>query len=103
MNLDDFEENKTKVHEIEDNKIDIYLKQRNGRKCMIIVEGLGNDKQMLKSISKALRKKMSCSGAVCKNDEDEYYLKFSGKNVETIVEYLEKLNYNREDIKLHGV
>ena len=104
-----FEETKTerKSTEILDDiktSIEIYVKQRNGRKCITTVEGLGNDKDKLKNISKQLRKKMSCSGTVDKNKETgKMFLKFSGQDINTIVNYLVKINYSKEDIRIHGV
>ena len=83
--------------------IEIYVKQRNGRKCITTVLGLGNDKDKLKAISKELGKMMSCSGSVKKDNQGDLYLKFSGKNIQKIRDYLLTLNYKEEDIHIHGL
>lgn len=108
MDFDDFSQNdnnkSTKVENTTSESIDIHVKQRNGRKCVTIVEGLGNDKDNLKSISKELRKKMCCSGSVGSNNEGDYYIKFAGKDTATIIEYLmTKLKFKRDQIHVHGV
>ena len=46
------------------NKIDIYVKQRNGKKCITMIEGLPEDKDKLKAYAKDLRKKLGCSCSV---------------------------------------
>jgi translation initiation factor 1 len=107
MDFDDFTQNdnnkSTNAENTASESIDIHVKQRNGRKRITTVEGLGNDKDNLKSISKELRKKMSCSGSVNSNDDGEYFIKFSGKNTAVIIQYLmEKLHYKREQIHVHG-
>ena len=101
-----FKEKKEKEEieiEIESNFIDIYIKQRNGRKSITMIEGLGDDKNKLKLIVKELRKKMSCGGSVSTNKDGNLYIKFSGKDLENIVKYLiNVLNYDKDDIRIHG-
>ena len=70
-------------------QIDIYIKQRNGRKCITIIQGLINDKDLLKSYAKAFRKLLSCSCTVDTDKESgDYFLKLSGKESDKIVTYL---------------
>tara|TARA_B110000971_G_C19599662_1_gene315559 strand:- start:36 stop:311 length:276 start_codon:yes stop_codon:yes gene_type:complete len=91
------------LSELDRSQVDIYVKQRNGRKCITTVQGLGNDKDELKSIAKDLRKKMSCSGSIG-NDDGQLFLKFSGKDTDTIVDYLiKKLDYSKDNIVIHGI
>lgn len=107
MEFEDFTSDETANKSIDvsslNTEISITVKQRNGRKCTTVVEGLGDDKARLKEMSKELRKKMSCSGSVSTNDSGEFYIKFSGKNVKTIREYLISKNYNEKDIHVHGL
>ena len=88
----------------EDQLIDIYIKQRNGRKSIIKINGLGNNKSNLKNLVKILNKKMSCSGSVSKDKETgEYIVIFTGKNTDIIISYLKSLkDYENHEIKLHG-
>jgi len=88
--------------EQEISKIDIYIKQRNGRKSITIIEGLNQDKIHLKKIAKDLAKKMSVSGAVKKDDLGKFIIKFSGNNPKTIIEYLININYEKNNIHVHG-
>ena len=92
-NLDDFDKN-----------VDIYLKQRNGRKYITTIHGLTDDKNKLKVYAKDLRKLLSCSCSLDKHDEtDETILKLSGKNTEKICSYLiENLEVKKENIVIHG-
>ena len=83
--------------------VEIHVKQRNGRKCITTVDGLGNDKDKLKEISKALGKQMSCSGSVKKNNDGNLFLKFSGKDIKTIRNYLIDIGYEGKDIRIHGL
>ena len=92
-NLDDIDKN-----------IDIYLKQRNGRKYTTTIHGLNCDKDTLKMYAKDLRKLLGCSCSLDKHEEtDETILKLSGKDTVTICNYLvENLNIKKENIVIHG-
>jgi len=84
------------------NKIDIYVKQRNGKKCITMIEGLPEDKDKLKVYSKDLRKMLGCSCSVI-GEKDVYILKLSGKDTVNIINYLtNNLDIKREDITIHG-
>ena len=85
-----------------DSNIDIYVKQRNGRKCITTIHGLGEDKEKLKVYSKDLRRLLGCSCSIS-NEDDETFLKLSGKDTPTITNYLiEKLKIKLENIIIHG-
>jgi translation initiation factor 1 len=84
------------------NKIDIYVKQRNGKKCITMIEGLPEDKDKLKAYAKDLRKKLGCSCSVI-SEKDVYILKLSGKDTGNIINYLtNNLDIKHEDITIHG-
>lgn len=105
MDLDEIENIKiTKNETIDEKIVDIYIKQRNGKKCITTIQGLGNEINLLKSYSKDLRKTIACS---CSIDSDEtsgnYFLKMSGKDTEKICKYLiDNLKIKKENIKIHG-
>ena len=83
--------------------IDIYVQQRNVRKRIITIEGLGNDKDVLKNYAKQLRKILNCSCSVDSNAENNYFLKMSGKDLDEIKKFLtEKLNIDINLIRVHG-
>lgn len=92
------------TNEIEINKIDIYLKQRTGRKYVTEIFGINfNDQERLKTFAKDLRKKFSCCCSIEKNDNDNLYLKLSSKDVNSITDFLLKtFNINKDNIIIHG-
>ena len=82
--------------------IDIYLKQRNGKKYITTIHGLDTDKENLKVYSKDLRKLLGCSCSIS-NEDDDIFLKLSTKDTNQIINYLiEKLNLKLENITIHG-
>jgi len=87
-----------------DKNIDIYLKQRNGRKFTTTIHGLNYDKKNLKVYAKDLRKLLGCSCSLDTDDEtNELILKLSGKDTAKICTYLvENLNIKKENIIIHG-
>jgi len=90
-----------KLNKFNDN-IDIYVKQRNGKKCITTIHGLEDDNEKLKIYSKDLRKLLGCSCSISV-EGDEQILKLSGKDTNTIVEYLtNKLEIKKENITIHG-
>ena len=90
-----------KLDKFNDN-IDIYVKQRNGRKCITTIHGLGDDKDKFKIYSKDLRKLLGCSCSISE-DQDELILKLSGKDTIKITEYLvNNLDIKKENIVVHG-
>ena len=108
MDLNNFnnfnkESNESENNDSESNNtIDIFVKQRNGRKSITTIKGLCNNKKKLKLITKVLNKKMSCSGSVVKRD-DEFSIVFTGKDVKTISEYILSLEeYKDYDVRVHG-
>lgn len=92
---DDIEENN-------EYNINIYVKQRNARKCITTIQGLSSNKIILKNYSKKLRKILNCSCSIAK-DDDNYFLKLSSKDVDKIISYLVNiLEISKDNIKVHG-
>jgi translation initiation factor SUI1 len=105
MDFDDFNSiSKEVTKDVPDLKfIDIYVQQRNARKKIITIQGLGNDKEILKGYAKQLRKILSCSCSIDTNEDNQYFLKMSGKDLDEIKKYLvEKLNIDINLIRVHG-
>ncbi len=90
--------------------VHIRFQQRTARKGTTIVEGLCNqeadddlNKKILKTLSKTLRKKLSCSCAVKYDKQRGFILQLAGDHREKIKEFLiENGDYEKEYIKLHG-
>ena len=91
------------TNNIEINKIDIYLKQRTGRKYITEIFGLNfNDEERLKDLAKNFRKKFSCCCSIEKNDSSTY-LKLSSKDINSITNFLiTTFNINKNNIIIHG-
>jgi translation initiation factor 1 (eIF-1/SUI1) len=91
------------VNEIEINKIDIYLKQRTGRKYITEIFGINfSNEERLKTFAKDLRKKFSCCCSIEKNDNSTY-LKLSSKDINSITNFILKtFNISKDKITIHG-
>ena len=91
------------INEIEINKIDIYLKQRTGRKYITEIFGINfNNEERLKTFAKDLRKKFSCCCSIEKNDNITY-LKLSSKDINSITNFIIKeFSISRDKIIIHG-
>jgi translation initiation factor 1 (eIF-1/SUI1) len=92
------------VNEVEINKIDIYLKQRTGRKYITEIFGINFDnEERLKTLAKDLRKKFSCCCSIEKNDSNNIYLKLSSKDINSITNFLSNtFNISKDNIIIHG-
>lgn len=94
--------------ELEKSQLEIHIKvkQRNGRKCWTIIEGLekldiGNlvITEYLNKIATQLRKKLNCGASIT----DDNYITLSGDHRNEIKEFLVKNNIAKvEQIKTHG-
>lgn len=84
--------------------IHIRLKQRNGKKCLTLIEGLASDLD-LKRIAKALRQTFKTSGAVITTESGEL-IQLAGDHRESVKKFL--IDYRIWDteqdpvIKVHG-
>lgn len=81
-------------------EIHIRIKQRNGRKCITIIENLNDLKADLEQLSKHFKKTFNCRSTVIK---PENTIELAGDHRESIKNFLinEKL-VTTEQIKIHG-
>uniref|UniRef100_A0A7S2Y0G0 SUI1 domain-containing protein n=1 Tax=Fibrocapsa japonica TaxID=94617 RepID=A0A7S2Y0G0_9STRA len=87
-------EDKSKVH--------VRVQQRNGRKCITLIEGLQDDLD-LKKILKAFKKNFSCNGAITHDDEVGDVIQLSGDQRTNVKEFLEDQEIiNQGQCILHG-
>lgn len=113
VDIDGLNERKTQR---ELSEIHIRVKQRNGKKCITLIEGLAKDLD-LKKISKALRKTFNTSVSILKIDDDKgndrgddevmYHkiLQLQGDKRKEVNEFLIKYKIWEEPdppIKVHG-
>jgi translation initiation factor 1 (eIF-1/SUI1) len=82
----------------DDQSIDIRSVQRNGKKYITTIEGLGNDVDMLKTVSKDLRKLLNTSCAV----SDGNIIKLAGNDHDSIIKYLKK-NHNILKVRVNSI
>ena len=88
-----------------ESKVEIRVKQRNGRKRIMTVYGLQCDKEGLTVMKKELCKIMQCGVAVKKDKStDDLYLSIQSGNTQVVIDYLTKNSYcNAEDVVTRGL
>ena len=83
-------------------KIHIRVQQRNGRKCITTIQGLGADLD-IKRIAKALKKTYQCNGTVNVDDEMGEILQLSGDQRTNVRSFLTGQEIcHEEQIVIHG-
>ena len=85
-----------------DNEIHLRIQQRNGRKCITIIEGLNkfNPNNKIEEVTKELRQKLNCRGTIKENGN---IIEFSGDQRNLIKEFLINNKICTEGkIKIHG-
>lgn len=106
--INEFELLKKDLDESLDQKlimIHIKLKQRNGKKCITIIEGLEqiekeNKEKFFETIAKCLKKKFNCGVSIKK---PFFIIQLSGDHRNEIKDYLINKKLLKEDqIKVHG-
>jgi len=84
------------------NKIHVRVQQRNGRKCITTVQGLGEELD-LKKIARALKKTFKCNGSVSNDPELGEILQLSGDQRSNIRDFFVDQEVCHEDqIVIHG-
>lgn len=85
-----------------DNVMHLRIQQRNGRKCITLIEGLKKFtlNNTIENITKELRQKFNCRGTI---REDGNVIEFSGDQRNKLKEYLINNKICLESkIKIHG-
>ena len=84
------------------NKVHIRIQQRNRRKCILTVSGLDDDLD-LKKISKYLKKKLNCNGAVVNDKVYGDVLQMQGDHRTDVRDFLVAMKIVQSDqIIMHG-
>jgi translation initiation factor 1 len=82
--------------------VHIWLRQRNGKKCVTEVNGLASDLNLDK-IMKFWRKDFHCSVSKFINEDKEKIIKLQGDKRELILQFLILENIiSKANIKIHG-
>lgn len=82
--------------------VHIWLRQRNGKKCVTEVNGLATDLNLNK-IMKFWRKDFHCSVSKSLNEDKEKIIKLQGDKRELILQFLILENIiSKANIKIHG-
>lgn len=83
-------------------RIDIRIQQRNGKKCITTVSGLGSDLDY-KRILHVLKKSFACNGKLIEDKEFGTVLLFQGDQRENIIFFLTSEDLATKDqIRIHG-
>ena len=98
MEIDDIvnisKDNKNKV--VDNSSVDIYMQQRNGKKCWTIIKNLNADDK--KDFLKVLKRKFSCNGSI---DEDDYIWLTGDHRNELEAILIERYKLDKNSIKVH--
>ena len=87
-------------YEIE--QVDIWFRQRNGRKCITEVVGLAKDLNVNK-IVKCWRHEFHCAVSRIKNEKGEKIVRMQGDQRNNVYNFLiEEKIIDKEHIKIHG-
>ncbi|CAM9333968.1 eukaryotic translation initiation factor 1-like [Petromyzon marinus] len=85
-----------------DDSIHIRIQQRNGRKTLTTVQGIG-DQYDKKKLVKAFKKKFACNGTVIEHPEYGEVIQLQGDQRKNICQFLAEIGIAKEDqIKVHG-
>ncbi len=80
----------------------MHRQQRNGRKCITIVEGLASDLDIHK-ITTALKKTFQCNGNVVKDSEKGEIIQLSGDQRSNVKEFfVDQEVCEADEIVVHG-
>ena len=87
-------------------RVDIRVQQRNGKKCLTLVEGLSHELD-LKRILSTMKKKFSTNGTLLKKDKEsenqDLILQLQGDKRQDVCDFLVEQNIcRRNHILIHG-
>ena len=86
----------------DNSKVHIRIQQRNGRKCITLIQGLADDLDV-KRIARALKKNYQCNGSILVDEENGEILQLSGDQRTNVRDFLVKQEICFEDqIVIHG-
>ncbi|OHT11846.1 Translation initiation factor SUI1 family protein [Tritrichomonas foetus] len=85
------------------NEVHIRIQQRNGKKCLTLVQGLP-PKLNLKKVMQYFKKNFCCNGTIVEDDAAGRVLQLTGDQRKVIADFLinEKI-CRKEQVKIHGV
>tara|TARA_Y200000002_G_C22261336_1_gene488048 strand:+ start:231 stop:569 length:339 start_codon:yes stop_codon:yes gene_type:complete len=97
-NFDNFDNNDFITH----NKVHLRMQQRNGKKCITIIQGLESDLD-LKKILKYFKKTFQCNGSITDDKEYGEIIQLSGNQKENVRKFLiDEEIISDDQIVIHG-
>lgn len=102
LDKDPFGSNNFIENSLNESKVHIRMQQRNGKKCITIIQGMAEDLD-LKKILKYLKKTFQCNG--CISDDEKYgeIIQLTGDQKENVKDFLiQEQIYIEENIVVHG-
>jgi translation initiation factor SUI1 len=92
----DFQFEDFKTESLSKNMVTISVQKRNGRQCITNIIGLENDLD-LKKITKYLKKKHNCNGAILNDKQFGEIITLSGDQKEQVYNFLIEEEINKKD------
>ena len=84
-------------------EVHIRIQQRNGRKCVTLVQGLP-PKLNMKKVTQYFKRNFCCNGTIVDDNEGNKILQLTGDQRKNVADFLttEKI-CKKEQVKIHGV
>jgi len=80
----------------------LRMQQRNGRKCITLIEGFPQDID-LKKVLRYFKKNYQCNGTIVSDEDDNKVMQLTGDRRKQVAQFLlEEQIVPRESIKVHG-
>jgi translation initiation factor 1 len=82
--------------------IHLRIQQRNGRKCITLIEGFPQDID-LKKVLRYFKKNFQCNGTIVTDEEENKVMQLTGDRRKQVAKFLEEEQIvPRDSIKMHG-
>lgn len=82
--------------------VHLRLQQRNGRKCITLIEGFPQDID-LKKVLRFFKKSFQCNGTIVSDEDENKVMQLTGDRRKQVAEFLhEEQIVPRDSIKVHG-
>jgi len=80
----------------------LHIQQRNGRKCITLIEGFPDDID-LKKVLRFFKKSYQCNGTIVTADDENKVMQLTGDRRKQVAKFLEEEQIvPKESIKVHG-
>jgi translation initiation factor 1 len=99
-NVNEFEDDDQA--QVSQEHIHLRIQQRNGRKCITLIEGIPQDID-LKKVLRFFKKNYQCNGTIVADEDDNKVMQLTGDRRKQVAQFLlEEQIVPKESIKVHG-